>query len=268
VHETRGDLPRLRVFDRSRFDGAASYVAYQKQITDRHLIPLFRQVGVPLDQPILDVGCGSGGCAVALGQALSVPITGIELDPWLAEAARAAADEHDVSFDVQQADVLEDELPAGPFGLILVRDVIEHVADPQLALTRLRPLVSRDGCLYVTFPPWWGPYAGHQHNAQSAARYLPYLHAVMPRLFLALRERLEGPDLADERQIAKNALTMRRFEVAARQAGWRIHSKQTYLFRPAFMRMGLPVLPNGWIGRVPWLGECLTTGCEYFLKPH
>lgn len=71
--------------------------------------------------------------------------------------------------------------------------------------------------------------------------------------------------LTDERQIFANRLTRRKFERLAKDAQWTIRYRQTYLLRPALMRMGLPTIPNGFVGRLPWVGEPLTTACEYLL---
>lgn len=67
--------------------------------------------------------------------------------------------------------------------------------------------------------------------------------------------------------IVANRLTMDRFEQMAWRSGWEVVHRSTYFLRPEFMRMGLPVIPNGWLSRLPFIGECLTTGCEYLLVP-
>ena len=99
---------------------------------------------------------------------------------------------------------------------------------------------------------------------------MPYLHALSPKLFLKLLHRWEGARtdwLADEIQICKNQLTRQQFEDMLDRTGWDISYRQTYFIRPAFMRMGLPTIPNGLIGRLPLIGESLTTACEYLLVP-
>lgn len=216
------------------------------------------------------MGCGPGGCAIALAETLQVPVTGIDLKEESIFAGCKAAADAGIASQFHVSDVLQDEIPGDAYGLILMCDVIEHLPNFQIALERLRPKLDADGYLYVSFPPWLGPYAGHHHNAKSAVRFMPYLHVVAPSLFLKLLHRWEPMRkdwLADMRQIAANRLTMHKFEVAARLSGWKIEHTKTYLLRPAFFRMGLPTVPNGWLGRLPWIGECITTGCEYLLRP-
>ena len=254
-----------------RHESGRSYAAYQEKVTEQHLLPLFRRLGAPLDRPILDVGCNKGGCVVSLASALPVPVHGVDITLADLEVARALAAEvgaENARFDA--LDITRDPLPERRYGLILLRDVVEHLSDVGAALARLHELIEPDGRLYVTFPPWRGPYAGHQHNAKSAAKFMPWLHALSPDTFLSLLERWEGDRadwLADERQICANRLTRRAFEKLLDRHGWEIRYRETYFSRPAFLRMGLPTVRNGPLGRIPGIGEVVTTACEYLLSP-
>jgi cyclopropane fatty-acyl-phospholipid synthase-like methyltransferase len=73
----------MRIFDRSSFASPGSYILYQEEATTEHLLPLFKSHKVPLNQSILDVGCGKGGCAITLAAALSVKVVGILRDELL-----------------------------------------------------------------------------------------------------------------------------------------------------------------------------------------
>jgi 2-polyprenyl-3-methyl-5-hydroxy-6-metoxy-1,4-benzoquinol methylase len=260
----------MQLFNRDRFSSASSYATYQATIVAHHLLPLFRRRQILLDQPILDVGCANGGSAITLAAALSAPVTGIDVLEDCIAAARKEAAAANVLARFYVADLLNDEIPCGPYGLILMHDVIEHLPQPEVALRRLRPHLKADGVLYVSFPPWRGPYAGHQHNATSALRFMPYLHVMAPSLFLKLLLRWEPESeewLMDVGSVIENRLSMHRFERMIRRTGWKITYMKSYFLRPELLRMGLPKVPNGWIGRLPWIGECLTTGCEYLLAP-
>lgn len=247
------------------------YVEYQQMIAERHLIPFFRRHDVPLDGPILDIGCATGGCAIAIASALDVPVAGFDILPQRIETAREANQEAGTNVSFEVVNVLEDPLPSEKYSLALLRDVVEHLPDVNTALTRIRPVLRQDGLLYVTFPPWKGPFAGHQHNAKRFGKFMPYAHLFFPGLFLKLLHRWEaelgrGEEwLEDERQVFKNRLTRRKFEQAVKDTGWRVVRRNTYLIRPALMRAGLPKISNSIVGLVPILGEMLTTGVEYLL---
>lgn len=257
------------ILNRARHKSGRSYVDYQVQVARGHLIPLLEREGVSLDTEILDVGCGTGGFVIALAQELGRPVSGVDIRADRIAVAKETARELGVKARFDVSDVIKDSLSDSRFGLLLLRDVVEHLGDLEAVLRGLRPLLDPAGRLYVTFPPWRGPYAGHQHNARSAVRFMPYLHALSSRLFLKLLHRWESERdvwLADERQICANRLTRKKFEQAVSRCGWRISYRQTYFLRPAFARMGLPTVANGPIGRLPLIGESVSTACEYLLQ--
>jgi O-antigen biosynthesis protein len=95
---------------------------------------------------VLDVGCGAGGVGRALdGRADS--LTGIELVPEAAEAARAV-------YDRVAVGRVEDVLPEvdGPFDTVLAYDVLEHLVDPDAVLRALHDLAAPGALLHVSVP--------------------------------------------------------------------------------------------------------------------
>jgi 2-polyprenyl-3-methyl-5-hydroxy-6-metoxy-1,4-benzoquinol methylase len=96
---------------------------------------------------VLDVGCGAGNVGPGLRAAGAAHLTGVELVPEAAAAARERFDE-----------VLEGTIEAtlgrleGPFDTILCLDLLEHLADPQAVLEALRGLAARGGRLKVSVP--------------------------------------------------------------------------------------------------------------------
>ena len=102
-----------------------------------------------LGQParVLDVGCSSGYLAQPL-QARGVSVVGLEMDERAAAYARRFCEA------VYVGDVETMELPFEPasFDAILCGDLIEHLRDPQGFLSRVRPLLRRDGRLVLSTP--------------------------------------------------------------------------------------------------------------------
>ncbi|MBW2454363.1 MAG: glycosyltransferase [Deltaproteobacteria bacterium] len=93
---------------------------------------------------VLDVGCGLGDMLAALRPAEGV---GIDVSPRMVELGRQRHPE----LDLRVADVEHDELPAGPFDVIVISDVLGMLHDIQRALERLRPLLTERGRLVVTY---------------------------------------------------------------------------------------------------------------------
>jgi len=105
-----------------------------------------------LPRPIgraLDVGCGEGGVGRSLRAAGATWVSGIELMPAAAEAARSVLDEV-YAGSVEAA--LEEGGVSGPFDTICCYDVLEHLADPEALLRRLRELAAPAGRLHVSIP--------------------------------------------------------------------------------------------------------------------
>jgi SAM-dependent methyltransferase len=98
---------------------------------------------------ILDIGCGAGAFGAALkmrNERLSV--TGVEIDPESAEAARARLD---LVFTGDAAAALP-RLQDQNFDVIVLNDVLEHVVDPEALLRQLRAHVADGGCVVASIP--------------------------------------------------------------------------------------------------------------------
>ena len=98
----------------------------------------------------LDVGCAQG----ALGHALKAArgggrVTGIELDPELAQAAAARLDRVIAADATSALETLVAE--RARFDLIFCGDILEHLTDPWTALKMLRQLCP-DGDVIVSLP--------------------------------------------------------------------------------------------------------------------
>jgi predicted TPR repeat methyltransferase len=95
---------------------------------------------------LLDVGCGAGGVGRALRDRVDF-LAGIEVEPDAAAAARAV---YDQVLTGKVEDVV-DELDA-PFDTILAYDLLEHLAEPDEVLRRLRGVAGERGLLHVSVP--------------------------------------------------------------------------------------------------------------------
>jgi SAM-dependent methyltransferase len=96
---------------------------------------------------VLEIGCANGRMSKLL-VAQGCEVTGVELDPALAERARAHCREVIVA-NVEDDDVLSTR---EPFDVALMADVIEHLAYPDKLLERLRQYLRPDGYVVVAVP--------------------------------------------------------------------------------------------------------------------
>ena len=102
---------------------------------------------LPPGGSVLDLGCASGGLLVLLRERAGHR-AGLELS---ATAARAAAEVADV---VVQGALEDPELPfeADSFDLVVLADVLEHLADPVAALRRAAGWTRPGGAVLLSVP--------------------------------------------------------------------------------------------------------------------
>lgn len=97
---------------------------------------------------VLEIGCAAGHVTEHL-VAAGNEVVGIEIDPEAAAAARAHAGRvHVVDLDMTPASTVE----SGPFDVIVLGDVLEHLRDPEPVLRDLTSLLADDGRLVISVP--------------------------------------------------------------------------------------------------------------------
>lgn len=97
----------------------------------------------------LDIGCGTGALLAELSRRHpGCRTVGLERHADAARRARA------VAHDVVEADVLDPalDLPAGHFDLVVLSHVLEHFAEPQAVLERVRGWLAPGGSVLVALP--------------------------------------------------------------------------------------------------------------------
>lgn len=97
---------------------------------------------------VLEVGCGAGHVSrhlVARGN----DVVGIDIDPGAVQAARQILDDvHCCDLDM----VAASSLVTGPFDVIVLADVLEHVRHPDRVLADLLGLLAPDGRVVMSIP--------------------------------------------------------------------------------------------------------------------
>jgi methionine biosynthesis protein MetW len=121
---------------------AQTYAAFGNGAVADHALRL-----LPAGGSALDLGCASGGL-LALLRPRAGHLAGLELS---ASAARAAAQ---IGDEVVQGALEDAELPFAPaaFDLVVLADVLEHLADPAAALARAVEWCRPGGAILVSVP--------------------------------------------------------------------------------------------------------------------
>jgi hypothetical protein len=163
-------------------------------------------------------------------------------------------------------------LERGPFDLVLLRDVVEHLDNLEHVLGIVSSHLAPNGLVFVDFPPYYSPFGAHQQILPRRKlgplpyNKLPWIQLLPDALFLRL---VAGDTSANDevRRLRDIRLTLGKFERAVRRTPVRIRRRELHLLRPSFkLRYGLPVLGASFVGHVPGLRELLVTGAYFLLE--
>ena len=130
------------------------------------LSQLIEQIGLGTGARILEIGCGTGANLKMLAKFGEV--SAIENDEYARELAT----------ETTGIQVIEGELPGGlenlkdKFDLICLFDVLEHVERDAEALSRVKQLLSADGCIIITVPAYQWLFGRHDLEHHHYRRYI------------------------------------------------------------------------------------------------
>ena len=104
---------------------------------------------IPRDsKKILDIGCGEGLFLALLKKEGNMETWGVEINPEIAEVAQRNLDK------VLAGDILEvvQDIPDLYFDCIVFNDVLEHMVNPDIILTKIKVKLNTDGVIVCSIP--------------------------------------------------------------------------------------------------------------------
>ena len=237
----------------------------QKQFTNSYILPYF-EAHLPefRNMKILEVGCAEAGFLDVLYE-MKIEATGLELEQGRVDIAL----KNSPNLNVMVGDITDDKIVekiGKSFDLILMRDVIEHIPDRIAAFKNLNKLLNKNGFLYITFPPRFSGFAGHQQNAKSILQFVPFLH-LLPNFIIRLFGNLFDEKTELIEGIILNyriGLTIGAFEKLYSQHQFKSVVRELFLFRPVF-KIRFNITPRKF-PNIPLLREFFAFGCEYLLQ--
>jgi SAM-dependent methyltransferase len=237
----------------------------QEKHTRNYLLPYFnKHIPHLAGCQVLEIGCAEGGFLQVLTQ-VGLDARGLELS-----AGRVAtALQYAPRIQIKVGDITDPEIPkliGTQFDLIVLRDVMEHIPTREITFRNLNELLKKSGYLYITFPPKFSAYGGHQQNARSLIKFIPFFHLLPEAVIRKAGSFLRENPLAMEQILKtyKNGLSIHEFENLCTAYRFSIKVKELFFSRPVFKtRYGLPMIrfPN-----LPYFREFLASGCEYLLQ--
>ena len=176
----------------------------------------------PAGARVLEAGCGVGAQTVVLArQAPDATITSIDISATSLEVARRRVRAPNVSF--MRADLFDLPFPDAAFDHVFVCFVLEHLREPERALTSLRRVLRRDGTITVIE----GDHGSCYFHPETQAA----LHAW--RGLVLAQARLGG-----------DSLIGRRLYPLLRGAGFRVHAVSP---RMVYVDASRPALVDGFV---------------------
>lgn len=236
----------------------------QIEYTNKYLIPFFEK-NIPqfYNLKILEVGCAEAGLLNEL-QKRGIEVHGIEISKERVDIAL----KKNPNLKIILGDITDKKIitQLDKYDLIIMREVIEHIKDKDSVFENLKKLLKSNGYLFITFPPKYSPFAGHQQIAKSFLKFIPYLHLLPKFILISISKILnEKPDYVDEIKLHfSTGMVINKFEKLCKKYKFNSVEKDLYLFRPIYaFRFKLPTikLPN-----IPIIREFITFGYETLLK--
>lgn len=100
---------------------------------------------------VLEVGCGRGVTGELLRRELGARVTGVELNPVVAQEAAGRLDRV-VAGDVEDPAIAEAVSAGGPYDLVLALELFEHLAFPERFLAAARRWLRPGGTVVLSTP--------------------------------------------------------------------------------------------------------------------
>ncbi|PZV07686.1 MAG: hypothetical protein DCF32_06640 [Leptolyngbya sp.] len=259
------------LFSESTLSADLSYFDYECILGRQALVPWLRQHLDLTGLRVGDFGCHQGGilqvlrddCAIASG-------VGFDLNHQAITTSPLATSQN---FYLQEQDILALDPKHYPFDLVLFRDSLEHIPHYLEALAKAQACLATGGYIFVSFPPYYSPFGGHQQYAKNGFKLCPYVHYLPDELFFRLVQCEDNAYMSaaestgDLRSIRQTQLTLGKLEKAARRLNLEVAARELFLLRPAFkVRYGLPVISASFLENLPLVREVVVMGAYYLLR--
>ena len=221
------------------------------------------------NQNILEIGCAEAGL-LKFYHKRGANCSGLELSDIRYNNAKILNRKLEINLFQANICIKEsyEKYALKSYDTIIIRDVIEHIEDKELALTNIFNLLRPGGKLFMSFPPKYCAYAGHQQTIPILIGKIPFLH-LLPNIIYKFYLKLIGcPEKKIEYLLntKKTRISISHMDRIANELGFKIRKKSNWLIRPAYsFRFGLKPLKNpfDW---APLLNELFCNGVLYLLE--
>lgn len=254
----RRHTDRTQYFDELSVTSRKYYVPY---------IEKFRTLGSHCN--VLEIGCGEGGNLIPFYEK-GCRITGVDLSVNRIKQAREFFDKKGIEGNLLASDIFSVNTLQETFDIVLIHDVIEHIADKISFLEHIKRFLKPDGILFFGFPAWQMPFGGHQQIGHSPiTSRLPFVHLLPGFLYPGFLKLCgETPGYIEElKEIKKCRTSIECFRKVAGKTAYKIIDERFYFINPHYeIKFGMrPRLLSSAMGKIPYLRNFFVTSCFYLL---
>ena len=152
--------------------------------------------------------------------------------------------------------------------IVICRDVIEHISNEKkiVAIKNMTRFLSKGSLLFISFPPKYSPFAGHQQNISNKLGKIPYLFLLPNKLYTFYLKILRVPETTIQTLLytKRQRISVWEFEKMIKQIGLKILSREYFIIRPIFeYRYDIKRKKVKFLNS--YLKEFLTLGATYIL---
>ena len=235
------------------------------------IVPILKEKNVfSPGMSVCEIGCAEGGVLAAFVEDGAKDALGTDIATDRLETGKAINKEIGISFEFSEHNILSDNIDSryiSKYDLVILRDVLEHLEDTKSALSAIKRILKPGGRLYVTFPPYYSPYGGHQHTLVSTIGKLPFLHFLPTKIFYKLIKNGRKADVAEVMRLKQIRLTPRKFYRICKELGLSIIMEQYYFIRPVYkMKFRLPIVSSNAVRFLPFVKSVLSTEAGFVLE--
>ena len=249
------------------------YFDIQVKNSKEHVIPFIENhFSLPPGAKILEVGCGEGGVLKGFIEKDHTGV-GVELEEerarngaqWMKKEVMSGS----MQFIVDDIFTVCTGQLGGPFHLIILKDVIEHLPDKNILFNRLKELLHPSGAIFFGFPPWQMPFGGHQQVCRNKyLSRLPWLH-LLPRPLYKKILAWNKENVTPLMEVYDTRISIESFERLTKKSGFAILGKKHFLIAPIYRyKFGFSVREQLVILRhLPYVRNLYTTAVYYLVVP-
>ena len=152
-------------------------------------------------------------------------------------------------------------------GIIIIRDVIEHIPNQELFLPFIKRFLSPHGIIFVAFPPWQNPFGGHQQICNNKLlSHLPWFH-LLPRPVYKKVLEWGNVNPGGLLEIKDTGISLERFLSIVHKEKYRIAEEILYFINPNYeTKFNLHPRRLWRFLNIPYIRNFYTTCGYYILK--